>query len=79
MKTGELWGFQDCERETGYSRHSLRRYHGLGKFIEPTRVVGNVYLFEPRAVLKWKRDHVKNRAPAGAPSPEDNARKRKVM
>ncbi len=74
--TGELWDYRECERETGYSRHSLRMYYRLGKFVEPARVVGTAYLFDPAAVRAWRGRHVANRAPVGLPPPREPRRKR---
>lgn len=76
MKRYQLWDFFDCERETGYARHSLRKYYRLGKFIEPAKIVGGVYLFDASRVLDWRRQHIAKRAPTGSPPPSQSARKR---
>jgi hypothetical protein len=78
MNMKEPWTFQDCADSTGYARRTLRKYSATGHFIEPVRVVGNVYLFEPREVMAWRRRHIANRAPVGNPPPDPKpARKRK--
>lgn len=70
-KLDDLWTYEDCAAATGYAFNSLRNYYRLGEFIEPARVIGKAYLFDPKTVLAWKRDHIRNRAVTGAKSPPD--------
>jgi hypothetical protein len=59
----------EAAKLTGYSVGRLHCLRHAGRFLEPTRVIGTMLFFEPRAVKRWHREYVASRSPRGAASP----------
>lgn len=49
-----LLTIHEVAKATGYTRGTLHVLSHRGEFIEPARVVGSAYLFDPAQVRAWK-------------------------
>jgi excisionase family DNA binding protein len=55
MKMTNLMTIHEVAKATGYTRGTLHVLSHRGEFIEPARVVGSAYLFDPKQVKAWAK------------------------
>ncbi len=68
-KLADLITMKEAAKLTGYSVGRLYIFRHEGRFAKPAKMLGQMPLFEPRAVKRWHREYVAARSPQGVPSP----------